>query len=39
MLHHLYDRPTFKTKALRLISNEGRLKRLSAILTANTALP
>ena len=25
---HQYDTPTFKTNALRLVSNEGRLKRL-----------
>ena len=28
MLHHPYDTPTFKTNALHLVSNEGRLKRL-----------
>ena len=28
MLCHLYDTPTFKTKVLRLVSNEGQLKRL-----------
>ena len=28
MLRHQYDTPTFKTNALRLDSNEGRLKRL-----------
>ena len=28
MLHDQYDTPTFKTNALRLDSNEGRLKRL-----------
>ena len=28
ILHHPYDTPTFKTKALRLVSNEGRVKRL-----------
>ena len=28
MLRHQYDTPTFKTNALRLVSNEGRLKRL-----------
>ena len=27
-LRHQYDTPTFKTNALRLVSNEGRLKRL-----------
>ena len=27
MLPHWYGSPTFKTKALRLVSNEGRLKR------------
>ena len=27
-LHHQYNTPTFKTNALRLVSNEGRLKRL-----------
>ena len=25
---HLHDTPTFKTKALRLVSYEGRVKRL-----------
>ena len=28
MLRHPYDTPTFKTNALRLVSNEGWLKRL-----------
>ena len=28
VLRHQYDTPTFKTDALRLDSNEGRLKRL-----------
>ena len=28
MLSHQYDTPTFETNALRLDSNEGRLKRL-----------
>ena len=28
MLCDLYDTPTFKTNALRLVSNEGGLKRL-----------
>ena len=28
MHRHLYDTPTFKTKALRLVTNEGRLERL-----------
>ena len=28
MLHHPYDLPTLKTKALCLVTNEGRLKRL-----------
>ena len=28
VLRHQYDTPTFKTNALRLVSNEGRLKRL-----------
>ena len=28
MLRHQYDTPTFETNALRLDSNEGRLKRL-----------
>ena len=28
MLRHSYDTPTFKTKALCLVSNEGRLKCL-----------
>ena len=28
MLRHPYDTPTFKTKALRLVTNEGRLKRI-----------
>ena len=28
MLRHPYDTPTFKTNTLRLVSNEGRLKRL-----------
>ena len=28
MLRHQYDTPTFKTNALRLVSNEGRLKRI-----------
>ena len=27
-LRHHYDTPTFKTNALRLVSNEGRLKRI-----------
>ena len=27
-LHHQNDTPTFKTNALRLVSNEGRLKRI-----------
>jgi len=41
MLRHPYDTPTFKTNALHLVSNEGRLKRLLQlrILTANIALP
>ena len=28
MLRHPYDTPTVKTNALRLVSNEGLLKRL-----------
>ena len=28
MLNHPYNTPTFKTKALRLVTNEGRPKRL-----------
>ena len=28
MLCHPYDTPTFKTEALRLVTNEGRLKHL-----------
>ena len=28
VIFHQYDTPTFKTKALRLVTNEGRLKRL-----------
>ena len=28
MLRHPYDTPTFKTKALRFVTNEGWLKRL-----------
>ena len=28
MLRHPYDIPTFKTKALRLVSYEGRVKHL-----------
>ena len=31
MLRHQYDTPTFKTNALRLVSNEERLKRLAAL--------
>ena len=28
VIFHPYDTPTFKTKALRLVSNEGQVKRL-----------
>ena len=28
MLRHQYDTSTFKTNVLRLVSNEGQLKRL-----------
>ena len=28
MLRHSYNTPTFKAKALRLVTNEGRLKHL-----------
>ena len=31
--------PLFKIKALHLVRNEGWVKRLATILTANTALP
>ena len=31
MLRHKYDTPTLKTNVLRLVSNEGRIKRLAAI--------
>ena len=27
-IFHIFDTPTFKTKALRFISNEGQVKRL-----------
>ena len=30
-LRHQYDTPTFKTNALHLVSNEGRLKRLLSL--------
>ena len=40
MLRQLYDTPIFKSNALRLVSNEGRVKRLFQLYkTANTALP
>ena len=28
MVHHLYDTPTFKTRALRLVNNEGQVQHL-----------
>ena len=33
MFRKLYDKPTFKTNALRLVSNEGWLKRLLLLYT------
>ena len=41
MLCHPYDTPTFKTKALHLVTNGGQLKcfLLICIYMGNTALP
>ena len=35
-IFHMYDMPTFKTKVLCFVSNEGRVKHL--LLLANIAL-